>query len=372
MDWDAFWTDAWPWSWPTIVLLCWLLLGAFVVRRFLAFLARRAERTQNDYDDHLIPLLKRPLHLALLIVGLSVWIKLAPLSKEVEDGVLLVTKASISLIILLLVDAAIQTWMIVREKTSSVLQTSGKVLRAFARVVVYLVGGLMVLSTIGIDVTPIIASLGVGSLAVGLALQSTMQDFISGLLIAADQPIRVGEYVEIEALAGTVMSIGWRSTRIRTRDNMFVIIPNSQLATNKLINRSRPDASVEFKTPVGVGYESDLRHVERILNEVAREVHDSHPSAVKAYAPVAATASFGGSSVDFYVWCKAKHWLQYPALLDAMIHAIHVRFNAEGINIPFPIRTLDIPMASPLLGLTGFGQPAPAAAPTAQGKPDAG
>ncbi|PIE19246.1 MAG: hypothetical protein CSA66_02645 [Proteobacteria bacterium] len=351
MDWDTFWGDAWPWAWPSLVAITWLVLSSLASRRMLTMLAKRAETTDNPYDDELVPALKRPLMLVVVIVTVMLWAEFTPLPDSLAHILGVVTQSLLTLTIVMVVDAVLQTWLVVKARSSRVLATSGGVLRVFARVVVYIIGGLMVLASMGIDITPLIASLGVGSLAIGLALQKTLEDFISGLLLAADQPVRVGDYVDVDSLSGTVLRIGWRSARIETRDKMHVIVPNSVLAQSKVVNRSRPTERVEFTVGVGVGYESDLKHVADVLAELADRVHRDSPDAAEGFSPIVLVERFGASSIDFVVWCSAVRWLQRPALMNAMIHAIHARFREEGINIPFPIRTLDLPPSSPLLKL---------------------
>ncbi|MCA9519278.1 MAG: mechanosensitive ion channel family protein [Myxococcales bacterium] len=345
-DWDTFMSDAWPWIWPSVTLIAWLVLGFYLVRRLLRFLLARAEKTVNPYDDELVPTLRRPLQVGVLIAGLALWRTLAPLPPGTSTALGLVTKGAITLVIVLVIDGIIQTWMAIRARSSNVLATTGHVLRIAARVVVYIVGALMMLSNMGIDVTPIVASLGVGSLAIGLALQKTLEDFFSGLLLAADQPVRIGDWVEFDGLTGSVISIGWRSSRILTLHRTYVIVPNSVLAQSKLINRSFPDENFQFQAEVGVGYETDLDRVIEILRDVVTAVHREDKRATPDFKPIPVCKGFGDSSIDFAVWCSSKSWGEHFGLKDVVVRAIRRRFAQDGINIPFPIRTLDVPKHS--------------------------
>lgn len=348
MDWEEFWAKAWPWVWPSLLFLAWLALGWTVVRRVLNWLAKRAASTENTIDDAIVPTLRRPLFVGVLVLGFSLWARVSPLPDDLTQVVATVTKAGIMVIVILIIDGAMQSWLKLRARTSRVLATSGGILRTAARMLIFIIGGLMVLTALSVDVTPLIASLGVGSIAIGLALQKTLEDFVAGLLLAADQPVRVGDYVENEEFAGTVLQIGWRSSRLETRDKMHVIVPNSMLAQSKLINRSRPEERVEFVVDVGVAYDSDLAKVGRVAVEVATAVHKSDPRAVADFPPRALVTTFNASSIDFVVWCSAKRWLDHYGLKDAVMRALRKRFDEEGINIPFPIRTLDVPKGSPI------------------------
>jgi len=353
VDWDAFWSNVWPWVWPSAVLIAWWVGGAYLARRAVRFLVKRAENTDNVYDDVLMPRLHRPLQIGVLIIGLNLWAQLAPIPGDLGDALAVITKVGLITILLLVTDSAMQSWMVVRSRSSRVMATSGSVLRTTVRVVVFIVGTLMILSAVGIDVTPLVASLGVGSLAVGLALQKTLEDFVAGLLLAADQPVRIGDYIEVDGLEGTVLLIGWRSSRLVTRGNSHVIVPNSVLAQSRVVNRSRPNERVDFMIEVGVHYDSNLEHVGRCCVEEATALHRSDARATADYAPRALVVAFGASSIDFVVWCSAKSWLDHYGLKDEVMRAIRRRFAAEGITIPYPMRTLDVPPDSPLWRLSG-------------------
>ena len=333
-----------PWFWPTVTLIGWLFLGIVTSRRFIAWVHAKAAVTSTEFDDAIVGAIKKPLWLIIVATGLALWARLVPMPSALEDYIDAIAKGAAVLMLVLFADAFVQTWMTQRQERSKVLRTSGGVLRSAAKAVIYLMGMLMVLSTMGIDITPLIASLGVGSIAVGLALQRTLEDFLAGLILAADQPIRVGDFVTLDpGLEGVVLSIGWRSCQLRTRDDMHVIVPNSKLAGATLINRSMPSRLVTFVVPVGVAYGTDLKRASDTALEVASEVLQSHPAGVQDYEPKCVYTDFGDSAVNFAVWLRATDWERHFGLKSAYIEALHRRFEADGVVIPFPIRTLDLP-----------------------------
>jgi len=279
----------------------------------------------------------------ILVLGVNIWVLAVPLGARAWQVMERVNTGAGLFAVLLFLDSFISAYVTSRASTSRVLATSGPVLKSTARVLIVIVGSLMLLDSVGVDMTPILASLGVGSLAIGLALQKALEDFLSGLLIAADQPIRVGDFIEISGdEAGSVLSIGWRTTRIRTRDDMVVIIPNSKLSSSTVINRSMPGNQVEFTIDVGVAYHSDLELVAEVAKDVAKTLQESDNRGTDGYGPSLVYVGFGESSVDFRVWLKATRWEYTFNMRDAYIRALHARFKAEGITIPFPMRTLDI------------------------------
>jgi len=236
--------------------------------------------------------------------------------------------------------------------------TSGQVLGTASRLIIYTLALLMLISSVGVNVTPLLASLGVGSLALGLALQKSLEDFLAGLLIAADQPIRVGDFIEVGGSeGGTVVSIGWRTTRIRTRSDVVVIVPNSKLSTSTVINRSMPQKEVSFQVVVGVAYGSDLPRVSTVTHAVAQSVQIEDVGAVTSFEPRVLFERFNDSSVDLTVWLRARSWEEHFSVRDGFVQRLHARYGAEGIEIPFPIRTLNVPREIPVatVDLTGGG-----------------
>lgn len=336
-----------PWFWGTLALVVFILGAFFLLRRGLRFLARKALTTKSPVDDYVVHSIRRPAHVLILFAGFVLWIEIVPAPEGVASRIGMVSEVVGILVGTLFVDGLLAGFFESRRETSRVFATAGSVLRAMSRVVLFVVAAVMILSAIGVAVTPIVASLGVGSLAIGLALQSTLEDFIAGLLIAADQPVTVGDFIELtdHSLAGSVESIGWRTTQILTRERVNVIVPNATLARATIINRSRPSPVLRFQAAVGVHYASDLEHVARVTQEVARELQRSHPFATDDFDPGVVFQEFGDSSINLKVWLEATDWYHHFSVHDTFIRRLHERYNEEGINIPFPIRTLDVPPA---------------------------
>jgi small-conductance mechanosensitive channel len=192
------------------------------------------------------------------------------------------------------------------------------------------------LNQLGIRVETLIATLGIGGLAVALALQPTLSNFFSGLQMVADRPLRIGDYVEIESGdRGTVVDIGWRSTSIKTYMNNIVAIPNSKLSDSRIINYSTPSPEIGFSVECGVAYDSDLEKVERVSLEVARKVME-RCEGVKSFEPLFRYREFGASSINFKVVMRTRTiGSSYLATHD-FIKSLKSRFDSEGITISFP------------------------------------
>ena len=201
---------------------------------------------------------------------------------------------------------------------------------------------LVLLGTLGISVPPIIASLGITSLAVALALQPTLENFFSGVQLVIDKPIRVGDYIELDSgEQGFVEKIGWRSTWIRMLPNNTVIMPNSVLSQSKIINYFYPEKELSVPVEVSVHYNSDLEEVERITVEVAREILKSHKWGVDDYDTFVVFHTFDSSSINFTVMLRAQEYFNRFFIKSEFMKALHRRYREEGIVIPYPIRAIN-------------------------------
>jgi len=209
------------------------------------------------------------------------------------------------------------------------------------RTVVMLLGALVVLQTFGISITPVLTALGVGGLAVALALQDTLSNFFSGLQILLARQIKPGDFIKLETgEEGYVVDITWRNTTIKTLPNNLVVIPNAKLASAIVSNYYMPDKEIAVLVPVGVSYSSDLKRVEKVTIEVARDVMKSVSGGVPDFEPFIRYHTFGDSSINFNVIMRAKEFTDQFLIKHEFIKRLHERYAAENINIPFPIRTV--------------------------------
>ena len=231
---------------------------------------------------------------------------------------------------------------------SAGLRSSKSIMQGIARGAILGIGVLVLLGTLGIAITPIIASLGITSLAVALALQPTLENFFSGVQLVMDKPIRVGDFIELDSgEQGFVEKIGWRSTWIRMLPNNVVIMPNSVLSESKIINYYYPEPELSVPVEVGVHYDSELEHVERVTLEVSRQVLKSHEWGVTEYNTFVVYHTFDSSSINFTVMLRAKEYFNRFWVKSAFIKALHRRYRDEGIVIPYPIRALNTDQEQP-------------------------
>ena len=217
----------------------------------------------------------------------------------------------------------------------------GSIFLNITRLVVFVVGALVILQTLGISITPLLTALGVGGLAVALALKDTLANLFSGIHLIAAKYIRGGDYVRMDSgEEGYVVDITWRHTSLRQLPDNLVLVPNARLAAAVLTNYHEPQRGLQVSVQVGVSYDSDLEVVERVTVEVAREVMRDVPGGVPDFEPWVWFHAFGSSSIDFTVYLRASEFSdQYP-VRHAFVKRLHDRYRREGIEIPFPIQTL--------------------------------
>ncbi len=208
-------------------------------------------------------------------------------------------------------------------------------------VAIFSIGILFILQSFGISITPLITALGVGGLAVSLALKDTLSDLFGGINILLSKTMQEGDYVQLDnGYQGYVENVGWRYTTIRERANNIISIPNSVLSGSISKNFSSMDSAFRVPIQIGVSYDSDLDHVEKVALEVANEIYEELDCVSKSYKPVIRFREFADSSINFFIYFQGKNFGDHNTILNSYIKKLHKKFKEEKIDIPYPIRTL--------------------------------
>lgn len=332
-----------------VMRLIWTVVtigGGYVVGHLLNVLilprlSTLARRTRGDWDDIVLGELKKRLPFWAFLVG--IWLALGhwTLRQDVHDLItkilVLIAGASITLAI-----AGTLTRLLVlyQQRTAPDVPVTG-LAQSLVRIAVLIVGILMIARALGLDITAALTALGVGGLAVALALQEPLSNLFAGLFLSLARQIRVGDFVRLETgQEGFVADLDWRSTRIRMLSNNIVIVPNAKLAQSIVVNYQMPEADVSVLVQVGVDYDSDLAQVERVTIEVARDVMATVEGGVPTHEPFIRYHTFADSSINFSVILRGKQFTDQYLVSHEFIKRLHQRYASEGIRIPFPIRTL--------------------------------
>ena len=216
------------------------------------------------------------------------------------------------------------------------------IMRRFAMALIYGLGSLLVLDLLNVNISPLIAGLGLGGLAVALALQPTLSNLFAGTYVMTEGVIAQGDYIELDSgVAGYVIDVGWRSTRLRTWTNNLVVIPNSRFAETIITNYQGPIPAVNIYLTCGVSYDSNLAMVEQVCKEEMNRLLDTDPRAVKDYGAYFAYESFDDSNVTFYLFIQARDRISSFEVQSELIRIVHERFREEGIVINYPMRTIN-------------------------------
>lgn len=328
-----------------VVALVVPILVAFLASRFvLTKLAADLGRYQNRAaDSTMFYALRTPLKLAGVVVGVSMCsmvVRGAGLPSLRGFDWAIFDQWVRSALTLLGFYAVYRVSLFgVRVAASHTDSASALLLRRMLGAVLCVIAAITVLNQFEVKIGPILASLGVAGLAAALALQDTLGNYFSGILLTLDKPFRPGDYVILKSgMEGYVDMIGWRTTHIRTLSNTIVVVPNSKLAGSRLVNTSYPNSSVQTSLRVGVAYESDLDHVEAIAIQTASKVQTTVQGADPDFTPYVRFQEFGDSNVLLSVFVQT---LDYPStfrIRHELLKALFKRFGEEKISMSYPVR----------------------------------
>ncbi len=315
----------------------------FLLRALLFIrLGRWAEHTKSELDDVIIDAIKSPFIIWFAMLGIYCALHFPAIpekSVNIAGKILLV----LGLFSVTLVLANIASGIITHYSGKWGAAVPGASLTdTLCRIAIFTIGILVILNALGISITPILATLGVGGLAVALALQDTLSNLFAGFHIVANRIVRVGDYIKLDSgEEGYVVDVNWRSTKVKMLSNNTVLIPNSKLTQTNVTNYYLPDKGLAVTINLGVHYNSDLNKVEKITCEVAKEIMRDVPGGVTDFEPFIRYNSFGDSSIGFTVILRGKEYVDQYLIKHEFIKRLHQRYAKEGIVIPYPIRAIN-------------------------------
>jgi small-conductance mechanosensitive channel len=326
---------------PSALIVGGFLIGVITEKFILAELRKIAERTKWEGDEIIIASLRRITSFWFFIGGVYGAVLSIPLNPTllnlVQKALLVVVIFSVTVVLARLAVGFINLY----AKRAEGVLPSTTIFINLTKLLIFLIGALIILQSLGISITPILTALGVGGLAVALALQDTLSNLFAGLHIIASRQVKTGDYIRLDTgEEGYVTDITWRNTTIKALPNNMIVVPNSRLASAIITNYYQPEREMTVRIDVGVSYDSDLAKVEKVTMEVAREVIREIPGGVTKFEPFIRFHTFADSSINFTVFLRAKEFVEQYPLKHEFIKRLHERYQKEGIEIPFPIRTV--------------------------------
>jgi len=312
-----------------------------VVRRFAAF-------TKSDADDRVIDLVHRPVFYTIILLGLEATV----ISLEPAERTLYLTHGfvyTLVTIILAITGARVANVLIEHGfgKVSDATGLGKDVIPLVENVTLIAVVAATLMLLLAVwkkDITPLLASAGIAGVAVAFAAKDTLANFFGGISVFLDKPYKIGDYIVLDGgERGEVVAIGVRSTRIKTRDDVQITIPNSIIANTKVVNESAPAPNFRVRVPIGVAYGSDIDQVQQVLLAIAI----GNGNIVAEPEPRVRFRTFGDSALNF----ELLAWAKEPALRGRTIHEmnceIYKEFQRLGVRIPFPQRDVHLHPTGP-------------------------
>lgn len=328
-----------------VIVVASLVVAKLIYWLLEKYLKSHAAKTESKIDDLILQTIHLPLYYFIILIGLEFGIRIIDAPKWASDlvswfvstAVLIVAAIFTADVICLIFIEGLAKSITAKTKTTADDQAL-PFLSKILRVAIYAIAAIIILSQFNIEITPLVASLGIAGFAIGFAAQDSISNILAGFFILADRPFIKGDRIHIGEYLGEVIDIGLRTTKIETLDNTYVIVPNSHIISKEVINYSLPDARIKLRVNVGVSYGSDPNKVREILTNVAKE----EKLVLKEPEPEAYFLEFGESSLNFQLVAWIVDYREKFRILDRINTKINEEFKKAGVEIPYPCRTLYI------------------------------
>ena len=325
------------------VLASWLL--GLALERGILFLAGRAAGTRTHLDDVLGRALRGPVRFFALLAGVGLALLLAPLPATFHAWTRLALGAVLGLALVVFAARLAAGLVDAYGATARLEGPTRRLARRVSGLAIWSLGILLVLQAQGINVTPLLTTLGLAGLAVALAFQDTLSNLFAGVYVQADKPLDVGHYVRFEEhnLEGYVVEVGWRTTKIRTLGNNLVVIPNARVASSIVTDYDLPEPRMSLLVRVAVHHGGDPARVAGIVEDEARKAAGSIEGFLAEPAPfVRFIPGFTEQGLEFTLVAQVRTFVDQYLVQDELRRRIDARLRSEGIPLGAPRRILEI------------------------------
>ncbi len=327
------------WFGIIIALITGVAIGILVIRPIFKVLKRKAIKQERTYVAHFFNTLSKISFVlgAILLLNLLYF---SPFYTSLKGNFQTILKV-LDAIFFTFLFAEILVFIYEKYSNRNIDNKVSSLFNIIIRLLVYSAGIIAISGILNYDIKAMLTALGVGGLAIALALQDTLSNLFAGMQILASKQLKTGDYVKIEdSVEGYVVDINWRNTTLKTLLENIIIVPNSKISSTITTNYFSFQKNLYFHVFVGVHYDSDLEFVEKVTLEVAQQVLSQYPNVPKNFKPRVRFYEFADSSINLKVWMATDLYENQFLIRHHFIKALQARYNKEGIVIPFPIRTL--------------------------------
>ncbi len=318
-------------------IICGLIFKKVIVHR----IRKHTQRTNWQGDDIILNGFNRAAIPVFMVVGIYIAVHNLPLDASVIRILDVISVVIILFTATVVVGRIAAGFVTNYTRRNNGLVPATSLFSNITKVIVFIIGGLIILQFIGISITPILTALGVGGLAVALALQDTLSNLFSGLNIIASKQIKPGDFIKLDNQEeGLVTDITWRYTTIKAMPNNRIIVPNFKLASAIITNYNLPEQDLSVSIPVSVSYNSNLDFIEKVTLEVATQIQQTIEGAVKEYTPIVRFNEFGDSGINFNVILRANDFSAQYQIKHCFIKRLHEEYSKNNIEIPYQTITV--------------------------------
>lgn len=318
----------------SVFLFIVILIVSFLINKYIiGFIEVTLKKLKIPVWDEILTISKKHLYFWFLLLALNFSLVVSPLNIR-----------SVIVFKIFYVFFSFSIVLLVASITSAFLKKSApeKIGVNIVKFTVILVGSVLILNQIGVKLTPILTALGIGSLAVALALQDTLANFFAGINILVSRQVLNNDYIQLDPdHEGTVLEVNWRTTLIKTLTNTIISVPNSKISSSIVTSfHLQKKEGVTVRLDCCVAYNSDLERVDQVVKTVAIDLINKSQSTIKTFLPRVFFTSFGESAINFYVSIRVKDVYSRLSMQSELLKAIHRKFNEEKIEIPLPQRVI--------------------------------
>ncbi len=337
--WEQFDSKIHHFGIPVVALAVTIIIGIVIDRWVISRVRRYAKQTGWTAGEAVVKALSGSVALLAILIGVRNAVAVSPIPSDrielVNTGLSTASIAFVTWVIERGVSGAMKAY----ENREGAVIPNATIFNNMTKIVIYLLGTLVVLHTLGISVTPMITALGIGGLAVALALKDTLSNLFSGIQVILSKQLSIGDYVQVgPGQEGYVVDITLRSTTIRSLANNLILVPNATVAAASIVNFGPANKALSFSVPMNVAYGSDLDAVEQMIREVIHQLQADFVEKMPIESPNIRFIGFGDASIQVNVALRVSQFEFKVEIRHEFIKRMHKVFATKGIFLPLPLR----------------------------------